>query len=161
MSMEIGRDGTFVYTISPEQLARGLRPSNRLPRNNGFLTVCNGAVGRDGVLTVLDELSRIDTSIITDSFPFPQIFVFTNHILICGKDKIYEYDGTTLILKYTATTFGNLWDAIDFYEFLYLSNGQEAVVRSAETGVYSQSSVLPKALTLCNYNGQVIAGGLA
>lgn len=158
MNLEINPSGTFTYTIEPTQLARGLRPSHRIPRNSEFLTTCDGAVGRDGVLCALDELSRIDTSIITDAFPFPQVFVFTNYILICSLDKIYEYNGDELLLKYTATAPCNLWEAVDFYNFIYLTNGKEAVVRNADTGIYSLSSNLPFGSALCNYNGQVLVG---
>jgi len=62
--------GRFSITLDSNSrtgnLAKGLRPSKRMPRNSGgFLVECSGCVGRDGVLSVLDELERIDTDIVT------------------------------------------------------------------------------------------------
>jgi hypothetical protein len=47
-------------SVSIKNISRGLRPSVRMPRNNGFLVTCEGMVGRDGVLSSLDELTPID-----------------------------------------------------------------------------------------------------
>ena len=84
--------GVFTYTVPSGDLSRGLRPSKRSPRNTKFLTLCEGAVGLDNVLQVLSELepNRIDTAVITDDFPYPQIFVFTNMIIVCGETEVYE-----------------------------------------------------------------------
>lgn len=148
----------FTFTITAGQLSNGLRTSKRSPRDAGYLVESKGAVGRNGVLTAVDELTRIATTVITDAFPFPQLFVFTSLILVCSRTKIYEWSGGSLVLKYTATTAGSTWSAVDFYEYVYLSNGEEAVVRSAETGLYSLSATLPTGMSLCNFNGQVVIG---
>ena len=148
----------FSFTITSEQLTRGLRPSSKAPRDSKFLVESKGAVGRDGVLCAIDELSRLTTAEVTDTFPFPQLFVFTNLILVCGRLKIYELSAGALSLKYTALTSGSTWTAVDFYNYVYLSNGREAVTRDPDTGVYSVSSTLPKGMSICNFNGQVIVG---
>lgn len=148
----------FTFTISAEQLTRGLRPSERAPRDSKFLFESKGAIGQDGVLSAIEQLSRTTTAEVTDTFPFPQLFVFTNLIIICGRVKIYELTSGSLSLKYTATTGGSTWTAVDFYNYVYLSNGREAVTRNPDTGVYSLSSTLPKAMSICNFNGQVIVG---
>ena len=152
----MSKDVTF--TITSEQLTRGLRPSSRAPRDSKFLVESKGAIGQDGVLCAIDELSRLTTTEVTDTFPFPQLFVFTNLILVCGRLKIYELVSSALSLKYTASTSGSTWTAVDFYNYVYLSNGREAVTRNPDTGVYSLSSTLPKAMSICNFNGQVIVG---
>ena len=148
----------FSFTITSEQLTRGLRPSSKAPRDSKFLVESKGAIGQDGVLCAIDELTRLATAEVTDTFPFPQLFVFTNLILVCGRLKIYELTSGSLSLKYTATTGGSTWTAVDFYNYVYLSNGREAVTRNPDTGVYSLSSTLPKAMSICNFNGQVIVG---
>jgi hypothetical protein len=148
----------FTFTISSDQLTRGLRPSKRAPRDSKFLVESKGAIGQDGVLCAIDQLTRTTTTEVTDTFPFPQLFVFTNLIIVCGRMKIYELTSGSLSLKYTATTGGSTWTAVDFYNYVYLSNGREAVVRNPDTGVYSISSTLPKAMSICNFNGQVIIG---
>ncbi|HUS89590.1 MAG TPA: hypothetical protein VMW91_09535, partial [Desulfosporosinus sp.] len=51
----------FTINIESKHLVRGLRPSKRMPRNSKYLVECAGAVGRDGVLQALDELTRLAT----------------------------------------------------------------------------------------------------
>lgn len=158
MDTVVIKGGKFTFTLSASELARGLRTTSKAPRNSEFLTQCVGAVGIEGVLQVLDSITRMDTSTITDCFPFPQIFVFTNVTIVCGRDKIYEWDGSSLTLKYTATTANGLWSAVDFYDYVYLSNGEEAVVRNPGSKTYSLTTDLPTASSICNYNGQVLVG---
>ena len=148
----------FTFTIEADQLSKGLRPSKRLPRNSKFLVESLGAVGRDGVLASIDELERIDTSIITDAFPFPQVFVFINHIIVCGRVGIYEWVGGELVSKITASVAGSTWTALDFYDYIYLSNGAVSIVRNAETAAYSETTDIPTANSALNFNGQVMLG---
>ena len=147
----------FSITVNTEKLCRGLRPSKRMPRNSGYLVECSGAVGRDNVLQTLEELTRIDTSVITDAYPFPQLFLFTNLIIVCSSTKIYEYVGGSLVEKLTVTA-GSTWSAIDLYDFIYMSNGAVAVLRDAGDKTYSISTDQPKAMAVCNFNGQVLVG---
>jgi hypothetical protein len=159
--MEVLRDGEFSLTIAGDQLARGNRPTAKATRNNQFLVECKGMVGLEGVLQTLDDISShwIDLHItITDGFPYPQIFVFTNLVIVCSLTKIYEYAGGVLSAAKITVTAGSTWSAVDFYDFIYLSNSKVAVVRDATTGLYSLSTTLPKASTICNFNGQVHVG---
>lgn len=158
--MEVLRDGTFTTRINSDDLAKGLRSSKRNPRNIKFMVQCIGAVGLDSVLQVIDDLEgdRIDTiATILDAFPYPQIFVFTNLTLICGRQDIYEYDGT-LTHVFGPVAVGQLWSAVDFFRFIYMSNGSVSVLRDPDTGVYSLTATQPVAAALCNFNGQVIIG---
>ena len=147
----------FSITIDSPKLSRGLRPSKRMPRDSGYLVECSGCVGKDNVLQSLDELTRIDTSVITDAFPYPQIFVFTNLILVCSSTKIYEYVAGVLVEKLSVTA-GSLWTAVDFYDFIYMSNGSVAAIRDSGSKAYSIITGQPKAMAICNFNGQVLAG---
>lgn len=109
---------------------------------------------------VLDEITNAalvnGTASIEESFPFPQIFVFTKAIIVCGETKIYEWVNDALILKLTVTA-GSKWNAVDFHEYVYLSNSKVAVERNALSKVYEISS-LPTCMAACNFNGQVIIG---
>ena len=125
----------FSVTIKSNELARGLRPSRRVPRNSGFLVTCVGATGKDGTLSALDEITRIDTSDITDVFPYPQIFVLTNMIIVCSSTKIYEWTGS--LVEKLEVTAGSSWTVVDFYNYVYMSNGAVVVVRDPATGVYA------------------------
>ena len=147
----------FTFTIDANQLARGLRPSKRIPRNAKYLVESKGAVGRDGVLAAVDNLSRINTEEITDTFPFPQLFVFTNIIIVCSQTKIYEWVDEALVEKLTVEA-GSIWAAVDFYGFVYMSNGVVAVIRSHNTGNYCETTELPLTSSILNYNGQVVVG---
>jgi len=159
MDTVVIKGGKFTFSIISSELSRGLRASARAARGSEYLTECVGAVGVDGTLRVLDALSRIDTSaVISDGFPFPQLFVLKNTILVCGLKKIYEWNGTSFVLKYTATTPGGLWQVLDFYDYICLSNGAETVVRDAGSKVYAIDSTLPTFSAACDYNGQVMIG---
>jgi hypothetical protein len=147
----------FSVTIDSPKLSKCLRPSKRMPRNSGYLIECQGCVGKDGVLQVLDELSRLSTTAITDTFPFPQIFVFTNLIIVCSSTVIYEWVAGALVEKLTVVG-GSLWTAVDFYDFVYMSNGNVAVLRDPGSKEYSVTTEQPKAMALCNFNGQALAG---
>lgn len=152
-------DGSFELVIDSSQLSRGLRPSKRTPRNVGFLTESKGVVGLDGVLQAVDQLTRIDTSAINTAFPFPQIFVFIRCIIVCNQTAIYEWDGSALVAKLSGLTAGSIWSAVDLFDYVYLSNGQQVVVRDPGSKIYATTTALPTAVAACNFNGQVILGG--
>ena len=156
--MHITRDGGFTFEIDSKDLLGGLRPSEYSPRNEKFLTECTGAIGYEKTLQTIEDVTNllVDTSLITDGFPYPQIFAFSKHIIICGETKIYELVGAALVLKLTVAA-GIRWSAIDFYDYIYMSNGKVSVVRSATDGNYTLSD-LPIASTICNFKGQVMIG---
>ena len=158
MDLTVIKGGKFTFTLQHSDLVRGVRPSARSPRNQDYLSECIGAIGRDGVLSALDSMTRLNTSTIIDPFPFPQIFLFAVVTIVCGHGKIYEWNGSSLTLKYTAATKGGLWCAVDFHDYIYLSNGAEAVVRDAGSKTYAIDTDLPTASCMCNFNGQVMIG---
>lgn len=157
--METLRNGEFMFTIDAESLAKGLRPSAKVARNKEYLVECVGAVGLDNVLQVLEDLetNRIDTSVIVDGFPYPQIFVFTNMILVCGETNVYELVSGALELKIVAPA-GTLWTAADFKESIYMSNGKVAIIRDPLSGNFVASPTLPIATAICDFNNQVFTG---
>ena len=155
--------GTFTFLIPTEDLAKGLRPTRSNPRNVKFLTECNGAVGIDNVLQVLKDMNLdhlIDVSALTYAFPYPQLFVFTDMILVCTDIDIYEYTHTspgTLTNKITVAP-GILWSAVEYFDYIYMSNCTAAVVRHAEDGSWEEifGESLPPCRAACNYNGQIV-----
>jgi len=160
--MEVLRDGTFTVVIPTDALAKGIRPSKRLPRDSKFLVQCIGAVGIDNVLQVLEdlELNRIDVSAtITDTFPHPQMFVFVDTVIFCSITAIYEWDGSSLTSKISALTPGTLWSAVAYQRFIFLTNGQVSVVRSPTTGLYALTTIYPAAEAVADFNGQPLLGG--
>jgi len=157
--LNVDRDGTFSLQITSEELRRGLRPVAENPRNSGFLVQCDGAIGYHGSLQGITALTAISTSAITDGFPYPQIFLLSNLILVCGQTKIYEWVNSALSLKLT-TTAGNPWSVVDFYDQLLLTNGVVTVERRAGDKVYAVRGDLPVGEALFNFGGQIIVGGL-
>ncbi len=157
MDATVVKGGKLTFTITAKELSRGLRPSKRVPRNSDYLTKCVGMVGREGVLQALDSITRMDTDTITDAFPFPQIFIFSRMIIVCGLLKIYEWVSDSLVLMYTAAAPGGTWSAIESEDYVYMTNGKISVVRDPASLVYSLST-LPHATATCNYNGQVLIG---
>ena len=147
---------SFDFTIESKELARGLRPSKRVSRNSQYLVTCNGLTGKDGTLSALDELTRIDTSDITDAFPYPQIFVLTNMIIVCSSTKIYEWTGS--LTEKLEVVAGSSWAVVSFFDYVYMSNGKVAVIRDYDTGVYSETTTLPTASSIVDNNGQVVVG---
>lgn len=158
MDLTVARGGKFSFTIESSDLVKGLRTTKQNPRNKDSLIACTGAIGNDGVLSVMDSITQLATTAITDGFPFPQIFVFPNMVIICGLKKVYELVGGSLVLKYTATTVGGTWTAEAFDDYVYMSNGREAVIRDAGSKAYALSTTQPTATTICNFNRQVIIG---
>ena len=146
----------FEIAIGAKNLARGLRPSKRIPRNSQSLITCNGAIGKDGTLSALDELTSIDTSAITDGFPYPQLFVLTNLVIVCSQTKIYEW--TDSLVEKLTVTGGTPWSVVAFNDYVYMSNGAVAVIRDPDTKKYSVTNDLPIAGSMVNNNGQVVVG---
>ena len=151
-------DGVLgIYTS--EQLQRGLRPLAELPRNSNFLVQCDGAIGYHDSLQGITAITAMATSAITDGFPYPQLFLLSNLILVCGKTKLYEWVNSALVEKITVSA-GNPWSVVEFYDQLLLTNGVVTVERRPGDKVYAVRADLPVGEALFNFGGQIIVGGL-
>jgi hypothetical protein len=140
-----------------EHLAKGLAPNSN-PRNNPMLTESIGAVPYEKTLQALDVFSAIDTSSLTCSWPYPQLFVFSEVIIVCNNEDIYEYIvGTGLVHRCGPVTPGVPWVAEDFKTYIYLTNGHVAV--TWKEGVWALDTTVPFGSAICNYAGQALLGG--
>jgi len=144
--------------VIKDQIGKGMRPTKRNLRDNPYLVSSKGAVPYDGVIQAIDALTRLDTHMLSVSFPYPQLFVFTYFIIICTSTAIYEWNGTTVELKLSGLTAGTTWDAVDFYEYILLTNGRQTVKRSVQTKTYVVDTTVPFGTCLCNFNGQIVLG---
>ncbi len=154
------QNGQFSITITAEELARGLRPSKRATRDSKYLVECEGAVGLDGVLQALSDLSlnAIDvTALAGVVFPYPQLFMFDHCTVVCTSTDIYELVAGALVNKLTVAA-GIMWSAVDFKDFIYMSNGLVAVEKSATDGTWSTVTTQPIAGAMVNFNNQVMLG---
>lgn len=158
MEAVVVKGGKFTFTFTTKDLSRGLRPSEKAARNTDFMIELVGAVSHDGVLGAMEAISRIDTTGITCAFPYPQLFILTNLILFCTSNKIYEVDDYgALTLVYTAAATSSPWSVVDYFDYIYLTNGIISVIRNPSSKVY-ELSTLPFASAACDFNGQLIIG---
>ena len=157
------QNGEFTTSIETADLAKGLRWTRRNPRNSKFLTQASGAIGYDGVLQALVDITGdyIDISSLSGvEFPFPQLFLYTNLIILATQTDIYEVTPTTKTLSASKITVspGILWSAVDLNDYIYMSNGVVAIERGAFSREWSLSTTLPVAGAICNFNGQIVVG---
>lgn len=153
--MRVLNNGFFSLPIVSNKLSKGLRKDSNNQINNHATVECSGVIGKEKVLERLHELTK--SFDLTVTFPYPQLFIETNIIIVCTSTNIYEFEDDNLNLKLT-TTAGSTWSLISVHDFVYMSNGIVAVVRNPESKVYSISDDIPTAMAICNFNGQVIVG---
>jgi len=156
--MRVLNNGYFTLNLDSGDLAKGLRKDINSPRNNMYLTKSQGAVGKDSVLQTIPQLTGVDFGSITASYPYPQLFKLKNVSILCTEFHIYELVDDSWTLKYyeDTETQGFRWTLVDFFDYIYMSNGVVAIIRNDQTGEYSESSDLPAASAMCDFNGQVI-----
>ena len=73
------------YTlVFRDGLGKGLRSTDKNPRNNQALVESRGAIPEDGVIHALEDISkyRLLTGGLPSAFPFPQIFVLNYLVLV-------------------------------------------------------------------------------
>lgn len=168
----------FKYPLK-DFIRQGLAPNNN-KRNKPMLTQSIGALPYNKQLQAIETFTRIDTSSLSGvTFPYPQLFITSEFVIVCTEDSIYEYDGS-LTLKYGPVTIGSLWSLVDFKTYILLTNGAVTIRRSSTDGIYSPVETLSGwgngewggfgwggegtiiginyADSLCNYNGQLLAG---
>jgi hypothetical protein len=154
-------DGVFVFEIPSTDLIKGLRANKNNPRNSKFLSECTGAIGLYGALQTLPDetLQLLKTIAITDGFPYPQLFICVNLIVICGKTAIYELEGTEVTQVLSGITSGIQWSLVDYYDLVFASNGQVVAKRDPSSRTWSiDSTGLPTAGAACDFNGQLVIG---
>ena len=148
----------FRYSLK-SFINKGLAPKNN-PINNPLLITSIGAYPYNDILQAIEEFTILDTSAISNiSFPFPQLLILDECVLVCTATDIYEYLNNTFILRLSGLPVGNLWEVVDFKSFIYLTNGQCAVTRNPTTTVFILDLTKPFGSAVCNYNGQVLLGG--
>lgn len=161
--MKVLNNGFFSLTLDSTELIKGLRQHDTQPRNGQGFEVMSGVKGKDGSLQrllsadfPLFPYDALDLS----NFPWPQVFRFEKHVVVCNQSSMYEYDATSgWINKLTGiTTSSQPWHAASSYDWIYFTNGKVAVVRNPETHAYAVDSSAPVGLGVCNYNGQIIVG---
>ena len=161
--MKILNNGYFVDTWDSSVLSKGLRSTSNTSRNSKVLEVCTGMVGYEGRLKTIPTISlssiMADPLVEDSNFPYPQIFTFDTHIIVCNEDTVCELVDGSLTLKATVSG-GELWSGVSIGDFIYLSNGTVNLVRDSSTGTYSADSAAPICSSILNFNGQIICGNI-
>ncbi len=156
--MEVLKSGHFSHNFLSKELAIGLRKFANTTRNGPGMITCFGMVGKNKVLETIETLDKFNSwALIDDGFPYPQVFVSPNFVVVAGETTLYEIDGTGLIEKIIVSA-GSTWSGAIFHDYAYFSNGVTTVIRDAEAKTYSEDSNLPTAMAICNFNGQVMLG---
>lgn len=139
-----------------DTLAGGLSPNNN-PRNQPFLTEMTGMFV-DRALETVETFSPMTLPDGIDfSFPYPQLFVLSDLIILCNDDQIWEWGGSSWVSKISSLTTGTTWTCIDRRTYIILSNMEVTVVRDPNTGLYSLDTDLP-AGSYGDFNGQLCVG---
>lgn len=151
------KEFSFPYN---EGLHVGLIATDKLKRNvPGLLECYNIKVDESGLVpytTITDPFSGFPTY----AWPYPQLFDTTIGIIGATETRIHEVDsGYNASSVITGLSTGNLWQLADFYDYQVLVNGATCVIRDTTTGVYSVQALSHVVESVCNYKGQLIAGG--
>src|SRR5512135_3785635 len=130
-------------------LRQGLAQNNN-PRNNPALVQSDGAFVYEGALQSVEQFTAMTlpaTPTTAFAFPYPQLFVLSDVILLCNVDQIWEWAGsggdngwTSMI---TSLTHGTPWTVVDQKSYIALSNMQVAVSKNPLTGGYAIDTSIP------------------
>lgn len=146
-------------------IQRGLRPTLLNPRNSQYLVECTGLFPEDGVLRVLPDYPLLDTSSITATFPYPQVFILSYVTLAFTESKIYELVGSSWVLRFTVDTedIGDMWSLCDFGTYIMMTNGVIVATRNPSDSTITKlmDGTVPAANSVCEIGGQVILGSPA
>lgn len=142
-------------------LARGLRKTDKNPRNQQALVLSTGMVPEDGALSSVPELNEIDVSTVSPvpHFPYPQVFVLKQLTIVCMATAIYERTpGGDLTLLISGLTEGIPWTVADFHNFIVLANGKQFVFRNGDDLQWTTTNryALPVGTSVLNFKGQLI-----
>ena len=156
--MIISRNGEFSYTIKAGNLAKGLLPFKKKDKNEDYLLSCAGLVNQDGLLSTMDTFTELPFDLTDVDYPYPQIFNLTSVLIVCLRDKIFEYKDNQFILVFETAQSGAEWAVVESFDFLLLSNGRIVIKRDPLSKEYVLVENVPTFMSICNYNGQLIIG---
>ena len=107
------------------------------------------------------HVNRLSLSTETVTFPYPQIFICRDTVIVCSQTEIYELISGVLVRRASNLTAGTTWSVVDFERLIMLSNSKVLVTRDAESLAWSEysGSTLPTFTAACNFKGQLLVGG--
>lgn len=108
-------------------------------------------IGGVGYVGLTDPLTQ------TSSWPFPQAHFGREIGLLLGSGTVSTFNSSYMISPLDTVTGSVLWDVADFGSYLVLSNGLHTYHTTGTTLTLADT---PGLMSVCNYNGQLIGGGV-
>lgn len=138
----------------------GLRRHHRqLVNAQQLIDAYNVKIGPNG-LEPYTAMTNSFTGLTAVSWPFPIIFNTRQGLMAGDATKLYSISGAFAATTVGVTvTSGSIWHLADFGDYQVWTNGQKVVTRSASTGLYSIETLSYKVNSVCNFRGQLVAGG--
>jgi hypothetical protein len=144
------------YNIEPG--VNGIEPYKSIKNPAGLVTEEGfDLLMEDGQRMMLESAGYFDIS----KWPFPQLFVGANYVILAEKDKIYSVDENWVCTEELSVIGGDVWDFVDFGPYLLLLNGEVIVYVDPTTDTFTQATSLdtmPRLGTACNFKGQIVGG---
>lgn len=144
-----------------ESFKAGLRRLDRGACNtqNGLVECYNARVGSSGLEEYV-PLAEPFTGLPVTSWPKPQLFDTKSGIFVGGSTDIYymnsDYSLSSVVGSLTGT---GPWQMADFGAYQVWTNGSETVERKGDTGIFALKPMKFSMETVCNFRGQLVAGG--
>lgn len=141
-----------------DSLKVGLIPTDKVRRNTPGLLECYNLVSKkEGLLEYTPIVNPYSYSCI---WPYLQLFNTKEGVYAADAASIYEIDsGNNFVLLGSMLTRGNLWSMADFYTYQVWVNGNGCAVLDPATGTITGQTLTHIIESVCNYKGQLIAGG--
>jgi hypothetical protein len=152
------KEFSFAYN---EGLALGLIPSDKIKRGTpGLVEAYNCKITKEGP-SEYEAITNPFTGLPEVTWPFPQTFNTKDGIYIATQTAIYKANSSYVVTSMiSGLTAGNLWEMADYTQYQVWTNGYVVVIRDAETGVFAQYPIDHTIESVCDFNGQLFAGGL-
>ena len=141
------------------QFDKGLRSTEDLPRNSGFLEECHGLKVYAGHLVRPTAITPL--SFITDTAEEVQLFCLRDANYLGRLGSLLTLSSTlSSVLPCLTTNPTTFWSVADFGPYVVFSNGTTIYISNPSTGIISAytGSDIPVCGVLCNYKGQIIGG---
>lgn len=148
-------------TTFDEGLRKGLRASERNPRNAQALVTCFNLKPIESGLLAYEPITDPFTGATVD-WPFPQVFLGQDVRVYATATQIFELSTWAFGAAKLTVAEDERWDFIDFGSYLILTNGTKLCIRDY-TGAWTSNdstTVIPRFSTGTNFNGQIVAGNI-
>lgn len=145
------------------EVFHGLRKDTATERSFEWLSSCNNFLGSDQVIHTPEAFVNL-VNMLDVFWPFPQIVLVENTVLVLTATTIYKFVNAETALQVLLTNLpaAGRWAWVTSGPFLYLTNGSCKVVynqQDASTTVVTDVEYA-KALTAELFNGQFFCGGV-